>query len=71
MSDSNTISVLINQVPHLLPAQATLEDAIRHFGIMPPFAAAVNLKFIPKGIYASCTLHPNDEIELIAPITGG
>jgi len=40
-------------------------------GISPPFAAAVNLQFVPKTQYASHVLQANDQIELIAPITGG
>jgi sulfur carrier protein len=71
MPEPTFISVLINQVPHQLPANASLADAVHQFGISPPFAAAVNLKFVPKNQYASFTLSPNDEIELIAPITGG
>ena len=71
MSKSATIKVLINQAPHELPANATLADAVQCIEIAPPFAAAVNLQFVPKTQYASHALHPNDQIELIAPITGG
>jgi sulfur carrier protein len=71
MSDTPTIQVLINQAPHELPANATLVDAVQRVGIASPFAAAVNLQFVPKSQYASHVLQPNDQIELIAPITGG
>jgi sulfur carrier protein len=71
MTDKVTIQVLINQVPHKLPAHATLEDAVQRIGITPPFAAAVNMQFVPKTQYAGYVLQPNDQIELIAPITGG
>ena len=71
MSKPTTIQVLINQAPHDLPANATLADALQRVGIAPPFAAAVNLQFVPKTQYACHVLHPNDQIELIAPITGG
>jgi sulfur carrier protein len=71
MSKENTIEVLINQVTHELPANATLADAVLCVGIAPPFAAAVNLQFVPKTQYASHALQPYDQIELIAPITGG
>jgi sulfur carrier protein len=46
-------------------------DAIDRFGIQPPFAAAVNLEFVPRGQYAQRLLQDGDQIELIAPITGG
>ena len=71
MSETATIQVLINQAPHELPADATLADAVQCVGIAPPFAAAVNLQFVPKTQYASHVLHANDHIELISPITGG
>ena len=71
MSDKATIQVLINQAPHELPANATLADALKCVGITPPFAAAVNMQFVPKTEYASHVLQTNDQIELISPITGG
>lgn len=71
MSEPATIQVLINQVPHELPAHATLADAVQRVGITPPFAAAVNMQFVPKTLYANYVLQPHDQIELIAPITGG
>ncbi len=71
MSDTTTIQVLINQAPHDFAQGATLADAVKLAGIQPPFAAAVNLQFVPRTQYAQHTLHPHDQIELIAPITGG
>lgn len=71
MNPSSVMAVLINGQPHQLPQPATLLDAIELVGISPPFAAAVNLAFVPKSQYASTLLSPNDQIELIAPITGG
>ena len=71
MSETTTIKVLINHAPHELPTNATLADAVQCVGITPPFAAAVNLQFVPKTQYASHVLQANDQIELIAPITGG
>jgi len=70
MSDT-TIEVLINQAPHTLPQGATLADAVALAGIQPPFAAAVNLQFVPRSHYAGHALANHDQIELIAPITGG
>ncbi len=65
------MQVLINQLPFELPPNATLSLAIERFGISPPFAAAVNLQFVAKTDYAHTPLHEHDQIELIAPITGG
>ncbi|MEY2803380.1 MAG: hypothetical protein RL657_716 [Pseudomonadota bacterium] len=69
--NETTLEVLINQVPHRLPVGATLADAIAQAGVQPPFAAAVNLEFVPKSRHAQHVLSAGDQIELIAPITGG
>jgi len=71
MSDTPTLRVLINQAPHNFAQGATLADAVQRAAIQPPFAAAVNLQFVPRTQYAQHTLNDNDQIELIAPITGG
>ena len=68
---SDNITVLINHVAYHLPAPACLQDAIRAAGVTPPFAAAVNLQFVPRSQYANHLLSANDQVELIAPITGG
>ncbi len=68
---ADTMTILINQVAHQLPVQATLLDAITAAGVTPPFAAAVNLQFVPRTAHASHVLQPHDQVELIAPITGG
>ena len=70
MTDSS-INVTINQQTQALPAGACLNDAVQASGIKPPFAAAVNLQFVPKSQYASHLLQAGDRIELISPITGG
>ena len=69
--NTSPIPVLINQQSHLLPPGATLADAIAIVGIQPPFAAAINMEFVPRGQYPERILQNNDAIELIAPITGG
>ena len=48
-----------------------MSDAIAAAGVKPPFAAAVNLQFVPKKNYASHILQTGDKIELIVPVTGG
>ncbi|NDC61352.1 MAG: thiamine biosynthesis protein ThiS [Betaproteobacteria bacterium] len=65
------MTILINQVAYDLPAQASLLDAIKAAGVTPPFAAAVNTQFVPRTAHASHVLKPNDQVELIVPITGG
>jgi sulfur carrier protein len=65
------MQVLINQIPHELADGATLADAVSALQARPPFAAAVNLQFVPNTRYAHHPLQPGDRIDIIAPVTGG
>ncbi len=69
--NSKTITLLVNQSAVQLPAGATLADLIARQQPQPPFAAAVNLQFVPKTHYAQTALQADDRIDLIAPVTGG
>ena len=65
------MNVFINQLPHEMAEGATLADAVTLLQARPPFAAAVNLQFIPNTQYDQRVLHANDRIDIIAPVTGG
>ena len=65
------IQVWINQVAHTLPAPSVLADAVEMMGLQPPFAAAVNMQFVPRTQYRTHALRDQDHIELISPITCG
>jgi sulfur carrier protein len=68
---TTTVTVHINGKPINLPAPATLADAVASMGLKPPFAAAVNLQFVPNTQYQHTQLHDADKLDLIAPVTGG
>lgn len=63
--------VIINQVAHEIPSSSKLVDALAAIDAKPPYAVAINLQFIPKAQYAARELQENDQIEVIAPVTGG
>lgn len=65
------MKVLINQKQHELPEPSTLADAVAYIQAQPPFAAAVNLQFVPNSQYQLKLLQTNDRIDIIAPVTGG
>lgn len=65
------MQVWINQEPHTLPDGATLADAVAAVQARAPFAAAVNLAFVPRERHAEHRLAEGDRIEIVAPITGG
>lgn len=67
----NTITLTLNGQSLALPAGTTLADAVQASGLQPPFAAAVNLRFVPRAQYPHTLLQAGDQIELIAPVTGG
>jgi sulfur carrier protein len=66
-----SMQIFINRIPHDVDASATLADALGLAQAQPPFAAALNLQFVPKTQYAATPLKAGDQIEIIAPITGG
>jgi sulfur carrier protein len=65
------MNVFINQVVHTLAPNASLADAVALVQARPPFAAAVNLQFVPNTQYAQTPLHSDDRIDIITPVTGG
>ena len=65
------MNITINKLPHELPDDATLAQAIALLQPTPPFAAAVNLQFVPKARYAQTVLQADDRVEIILPVTGG
>lgn len=71
MTEPQALIVTLNANSLRLPVGASLADAVQASGVTPPFAAAVNLEFVPKSQYATHLLKSGDRIELISPITGG
>ena len=63
--------ITVNQIEYDLPNQSMISDALMLINAKPPFAVAVNLNFVPKTQYDQFALNENDQIEVIAPVTGG
>lgn len=63
--------ITVNQVEYDLPSNSMIADVLRLINAKPPFAVAVNLSFVPKSQYALHALNENDQVEVIAPVTGG
>jgi len=63
--------VIVNQVPYDLPSPSMVSDALAIINAKPPYAVAVNLNFVPKTKHAEFALNENDQVEVIAPVTGG
>jgi sulfur carrier protein len=63
--------VIVNQVAYELPTKSMVCDALALINAKPPYAVAVNLNFVPKAKHADFALNENDQIEVIAPVTGG
>lgn len=67
----NTMEILLNGKPLALDAPATLADAVAAAQIPPPFAAALNGRFVPRAAHADTPLSAGDRIDLVQPVTGG
>lgn len=63
--------VIANQIPRDLPANSRITDLLALIEARPPYAVAVNLHFVPKTRHADHILQENDQVEIIAPVTGG
>jgi len=66
-----TRDITLNRKPLQLPTGATLLDAAQASGVQHPFAAAVNLHFVHRSQYNQTLRQTGDQVELIAPVTGG
>ncbi len=63
--------ILANQIPRDLPSNSRISDLLSMIEARPPYAVAVNLQFVPKTRHADYILQENDQVEIIAPVTGG
>jgi sulfur carrier protein len=63
--------VIANQIPRDLPSNSRITDLLTMIEAKPPYAVAVNLQFVPKTRHAEYILQDNDQVEIIAPVTGG
>lgn len=63
--------VIVNQSEMQVPDNSTIDDVLLLIDAKPPFAVAINYEFVPKTRHAEEVLHDGDEMEVIAPVTGG
>jgi sulfur carrier protein len=63
--------IIANEIPRELPSNSRITDLLAMIEAKPPYAVAVNLQFVPKTRHAEYVLQDNDQVEIIAPVTGG
>lgn len=63
--------IVVNQKEYALSTGCSVSDVVALIKAKPPYAVAVNLNFVPKTHHAGHILQENDQIEIIAPVTGG
>lgn len=63
--------LIVNQSEMQVPDNSTIDDVLLLINAKPPFAVAVNYEFVPKTRHADEVLREGDEVEVIAPVTGG
>ena len=63
--------VIVNQITREVPDNSSIDDVLLLIDAKPPYAVAINYEFVPKTRLAEEVLHEGDEMEVIAPVTGG
>jgi sulfur carrier protein len=63
--------LIVNQIERDVPENSSIVDVLQFIEATPPYAVAVNYEFVPKGKHAKAILQEGDEMEVIAPVTGG
>ena len=63
--------VIVNQMEMQVPDNSTIDDVLLLIDAKPPYAVAINYEFVPKSKHAEVILQDGDEMEVIAPVTGG
>lgn len=61
----------VNQIEREVPENSSIDDVLLLIEATPPFAVAINYEFVPKMKHAEVILQDGDEMEVIAPVTGG
>jgi sulfur carrier protein len=65
------MNIHINQRAFELPDAATVTDALAAFGAKPPFAVALNGRFVARGEHGTKTLAAGDRLDVVSPVAGG
>ena len=72
MTGHATITVRLDNRPHLLCPGTTLADLVAALGHAPnAITTAVNGQFVPRAERSACVLMPDDAVLLFQPIVGG
>lgn len=67
----NTMQIQVNQTTLELPDEARISDALTAFGATPPYAVALNGRFVARGRHAEARLQAGDRLEVVQPVAGG
>jgi sulfur carrier protein len=63
--------LIVNQIEKEVPENSSIDDVLLLIEATPPYAVAINYEFVPKSKHAEAVLQEGDEMEVIAPVTGG
>ncbi|CAM3673307.1 sulfur carrier protein ThiS [Polynucleobacter antarcticus] len=63
--------VIVNQIEQQVAEKSSISDVLSLIEAKIPYAVAVNLQFVPKTMHAHHLLNEGDQLEVIAPVTGG
>jgi len=71
MPVNTTISIFLNGVTTLLPAELTVAALVQAEAAQQPVAVALNQQVLPKRLWASTQLQPQDQVLLFQLVAGG
>jgi sulfur carrier protein len=64
--------ITLNGEAHELPDATTAEDLLRDLGqLRPGIAVAVNLEVVPRSLWSSTVLNPEDRVDVVEAVGGG
>ncbi|MCF7520848.1 sulfur carrier protein ThiS [Neisseria sp. ZJ106] len=64
------MNIIVNGKPALFDG-GSLQTLLTQQAMQPPFAVAVNTRFVPKSRYAETLLQEGDQVEIVRPVVGG
>ncbi len=66
------MKISVNGEVRSIPQAMGVDQLLEHLGYQPKaVAVAINMEFIPSTAYTNTQLHESDEVEILAPMSGG
>ncbi len=71
MSVDTTIAIFVNGAASFMPADSTVAALVQAEAAAQPVAVALNQQVLPKRLWGSTQLQPQDQVLLFQLVAGG